>query len=238
MEERVVIGRTPSISWLKKTESSYPNGFVRSRIIACATGLRTNATSRMPCIRISPTKWPRPRRWRASSFRRTRAPIPSPCSSVTMVMNPAGRGSALRTRSCASPARRRSRSRRRPPSGRQDTKTSAVSAASSGLFQDLLRRRGDYLHVFRDELSTFDVLDEGRFDLIGQNLADARVLLDVGPFGNQEEALRILDVATEHAVLHLGRRFVHRIAVRIVELVEQANEFVLVASGNAEIVYV
>ena len=38
----------------------------------------------------------------------------------------------------------------------------------------------------------------------GQDAADARVFLDVRPFGDQEETLRILGVAAEHAVLHLG----------------------------------
>src|SRR5262249_24003769 len=43
---------------------------------AWATGLRTNATSRMPGMRKSPTYCPRPRRKRSSSLRGTEAPIP------------------------------------------------------------------------------------------------------------------------------------------------------------------
>src|SRR5262249_49267696 len=43
---------------------------------ACATGLRTKATSRMPAKRKSPTYCPRPRRNRSSSLRRTESPIP------------------------------------------------------------------------------------------------------------------------------------------------------------------
>src|SRR4051794_2148686 len=43
---------------------------------ACATGLRTNATSRVPGRATSATKQPRPRRCRASSLRSRRAPMP------------------------------------------------------------------------------------------------------------------------------------------------------------------
>ena len=38
-----------------------------------------------------------------------------------------------------------------------------------------------------------------------ENLADAGVLFDVGPFGDQKETLRVLGVAAQHAVLHLRR---------------------------------
>ena len=62
------------------------------------------------------------------------------------------------------------------------------------------------------------------------------MLDDVGPLGDQEEALRILGVAAEHAVLHLRRGLVHRVAVRIVELLEQPDEFVLAALLDDEVV--
>jgi len=45
---------------------------------ACATGLRTNAISRIPGSRTSPIYWPRPCRKRSSSLRRSRAPIVFP----------------------------------------------------------------------------------------------------------------------------------------------------------------
>ena len=65
------------------------------------------------------------------------------------------------------------------------------------------------------------------FSLVGQDLADARMFLDIGPFGDQEEARRVVGVAAQHPVLHLGGRLVHRVAVRIVELLEQPDEFLL-----------
>ena len=45
-------------------------------IRACASGLRTKATSCRPAIRISATYWPRPRMKRSSSLRGRRAPTP------------------------------------------------------------------------------------------------------------------------------------------------------------------
>ena len=51
-------------------------GMWTSRSRACATGLRTNATSRSPGMRKSATYWPRPRRNRSSSLRATDAPTP------------------------------------------------------------------------------------------------------------------------------------------------------------------
>src|SRR5262245_16568007 len=71
------------------------------------------------------------------------------------------------------------------------------------LLQDLVGRRGDDLDIFRNELAALDKLDEFRLELVGENLSDARMLLDVRPFGDQEETLRVLGVATQHAVLHL-----------------------------------
>src|SRR5436190_8792947 len=125
--------------------------------------------------------------------------------------------------------------RRMDPRDKPEDDSSAAQT-SPGLLEDFLGRRGDHFHVFRHELSAHNVLDEFRFDVVGQNLADARVLLDVGPLGNQEETLGVLDVAAEHAVLHLRRRFVHRVAIGIIELLEQAYELVLMAGGDAEIV--
>ena len=58
------------------------NGSMR----ACATGLRTKATSSMPASRMSPTYSPRPRMKRSSSLRRRRAPMPWP---VTMAASSA-----------------------------------------------------------------------------------------------------------------------------------------------------
>ena len=52
------------------------------RMRACASGLRTKATSRMPASRMSATNCPRPRISRSSSLRRRRAPTPCPAGAV------------------------------------------------------------------------------------------------------------------------------------------------------------
>ena len=51
-------------------------GLTMRRMRPCATGLRRNATSLCPGSIMSDTKLPRPCRWRASSLRWTRAPMP------------------------------------------------------------------------------------------------------------------------------------------------------------------
>src|SRR5215470_1691134 len=72
-----------------------------------------------------------------------------------------------------------------------------------GLVENLIGRRRDYLDIFGNERPPFNIFDEFRLDFVGQYLADARVLFDVGPLRDQEETLRILGVAAQHAVLHL-----------------------------------
>src|ERR1700683_4126514 len=104
------------------------------------------------------------------------------------------------------------------------------------LLENFVGRRGNHLDILGNELVALDVFDEFRFDFVGEDFADAGVLFDVGPFGDQEEALRVFGVAAEHAVPNLRRRLVHGIAVRIVEGLEQADEFVLFALHHAEIV--
>src|SRR6266536_3354599 len=59
-----------------KTWFSVPVGLTMRRMRPCAMGLRRKATSLCPGRIISETKLPRPCRWRASSLRWTRAPIP------------------------------------------------------------------------------------------------------------------------------------------------------------------
>ena len=66
------------------------------RMRACASGLRTKATSFMPAKRRSATNWPRPRISRSSSLRRRRAP--TPCS---------GHSDLLRSDQCTMPRTRR-----------------------------------------------------------------------------------------------------------------------------------
>src|SRR5262249_54287739 len=59
-----------------KTWFSVPVGLTMLRMRPCAIGLRRKATSLCPGRSISDTKLPRPCRWRASSLRWIRAPIP------------------------------------------------------------------------------------------------------------------------------------------------------------------
>src|SRR3984893_734169 len=59
-----------------KTWFSAPGGLTIRRMRPCAIGLRRKATSLCPGRIISDTKLPRPCRWRASSLRWIRAPIP------------------------------------------------------------------------------------------------------------------------------------------------------------------
>src|SRR5581483_8142002 len=61
---------------------------------ACACGLRTNATSRMPGSATSATKQARPRRWRASSLRSSRAPMPDRDAGAGLAMAASCRQSA------------------------------------------------------------------------------------------------------------------------------------------------
>src|SRR5262249_11763803 len=106
----------------------------------------------------------------------------------------------------------------------------------SGFVENLIGRRRDHLDIFGNERSSFDIFDEFGLDLVGQYLADARVLFDVGPFRDQEEALRILRVPAQHAVLHLRPRLVHGVAVRVVEFLKRADEFLLLALALAKVV--
>src|SRR5436190_11600652 len=78
--ETARIGLTPSRSAAVKTLSLYCGGIDMPRIQACASGLRTNATSCRPARRMSATNSPRPRIKRSSSLRRWRAP--TPCSAM------------------------------------------------------------------------------------------------------------------------------------------------------------
>src|SRR5262249_23406808 len=90
----------------------------------------------------------------------------------------------------------------------------------SGLVENLVWRRRDHLDIFGNERPPFDIFDEFRLDLVGQYLANARVLFDVGPFCDQKETLRILGVPAQHAVLYLRPRLVHGVAVRVVEFLK------------------
>src|ERR1700730_4541336 len=67
---------TPARSSRMNTRRSAPAGLAMRDMRPCATGLRRKATSLCPCSIMSATKRPRPRRWRASSLRLTRAPMP------------------------------------------------------------------------------------------------------------------------------------------------------------------
>src|SRR5216683_534498 len=44
-----------------------------------------------------------------------------------------------------------------------------------GFVENLIGCRRDHLDIFGNERSAFDIFDEFRLDLVGQNLADARV---------------------------------------------------------------
>ena len=61
------IGLTPARSSAVNTAPLCSSGMVTDRSRACAKGLRTNATSRVPGMRKSATYWPRPRSSPASS---------------------------------------------------------------------------------------------------------------------------------------------------------------------------
>src|SRR5262245_59108624 len=105
----------------------------------------------------------------------------------------------LATAVAASPTEARFRNARR------FIKDSFFGKLLSSLLQDLVRRRRYDLDVLRNEFAALDVFDEFRLDLVRQNLADAGMLLDIGPLRNQKEPLRVLGVAAQHAVLHLCR---------------------------------
>jgi hypothetical protein len=62
------------------------------------------------------------------------------------------------------------------------------------------------------------------------------MFFDAFPFPDQIEAVLILRVPAQYAILHLGGRFVHRILRGIIEFLEQANEFVGHAFLHAEVV--
>src|SRR5262245_31384937 len=104
------------------------------------------------------------------------------------------------------------------------------------LVENFVRSRQDHLDIFGNERSAFDIFYEFRLDFVGEDFANARVFFDVGPLSDEEEALRVLGVAAQHAVLHLRPRLVHGVAVGIVELLEQTDEFVLFALSDAKIV--
>src|SRR5471030_174140 len=100
----------------------------------------------------------------------------------------------------------------------------------------MLRRARDDLGVVRHELAALDEADESRLELLGEDLADPGMDFNVGPFADEIEMIGVVDVAAQHAVLHLGRRFVHRVDVGIVELVEQPDELVAASRLHAKIV--
>ena len=57
----------------------------------------------------------------------------------------------------------------------------------------------------KDGVLCRDVNDPDHFYLLGEDLADAGVDLDVGPLADEVEMVGVVDVAAKHAVLHLGR---------------------------------
>src|SRR5262249_52575311 len=71
---------------------------------------------------------------------------------------------------------------------------------------------------------------------LGQDLADLGMDFDVGPFADEIEMVGIGDVAAKDAVLHLCRRFVHRVRVGVVELVEETDELLTAAGLHPEII--
>src|SRR5215471_2858333 len=131
------------------------------------------------------------------------------------------------------PARREADTRWK--SGRTYTSRAARSLRR-GLVENFVRCRRDHLDIFGNERPAIDIFYELRLDLVREHLADARVLFDVGPLCDQEETLRILGVAAQHPILHLRPGLVHGIAVRIIELFEQADELFLLALGHTKII--
>src|SRR4051812_6839906 len=112
-------------------------------IRACATGLRTKATSCNPARRISATNCPRPRIRRSSSLRGSRAPTPCPTS--------AEEGSrSLRTSTVSTPASKQNR--RREASGRhrlrQDRGDGVVFDAGAQAERRLQQAIGNHFVVF------------------------------------------------------------------------------------------
>src|SRR6516165_8349240 len=83
-----------AMSLRKNTALSRPAGLPMRTIRPCAIGLRRNATSHCRGSTMSATKLPRPARWRASSLRRTRAPMP--CVATCPPGQPSERALSLR----------------------------------------------------------------------------------------------------------------------------------------------
>src|SRR6202035_33970 len=79
------------------------------------------------------------------------------------------------------------------------------------------------------EMATLNQLHEFRLDLARHQLANAAVLLDVGPFADQIEMIRIGSVATQHAGRDLGARAVEWVVVPVIEFVEQFDKLVTAA---------
>src|SRR5439155_6875968 len=102
--------------------------------------------------------------------------------------------------------------------------------------QHLLGCHRHDLGIGRHETPLLDQVDKLRPDLAGYPLADATVLLDIGPFPDQIEMIGIPSVATEHPVLDLLVRAMKRVVVAVIELVEELDELVARAGFDPEIV--
>ena len=80
------IGFTPASSAAVNVMLRYSAGMEMPRRRACASGLRTKATSFIPGSRMSATNCPRPRMRRSSSFLMRRAP--TPCEAMALPIAP------------------------------------------------------------------------------------------------------------------------------------------------------
>ncbi|MNV52744.1 hypothetical protein D3C71_1448520 [compost metagenome] len=81
-EEGEPMSAASSIISRRNTFPAIASGISTPVMVACARGLRRNATSCRPGNTKSPTKLPLPTMWRASSLRGTRAPMPSRLSTL------------------------------------------------------------------------------------------------------------------------------------------------------------
>ena len=72
-------------------------------------------------------------------------------------------------------------------------------------------------------MTTLDQLHEFWLDFARNELANASVLLDIGPFADQIEMVGIGGVATQHAVFDLSARAVERVVVAVITFVEQLD---------------
>jgi len=108
----------------------------------------------------------------------------------------------------------------------------------SSPIENLVWGRRDHFDIFGYEGAPFDVFDEFRFDLVGEDFSDARVLLQCPT--TRRSRRNVVDpgvVATQHTVLHLRPQiYAWGFAVGVIEFLERTDEFFLFAFAHAKII--